>query len=238
MLFQEGFDVGTVLYPMLVVVGACLLGLVIWLFVILTRAKKEPDAQPVKQQFTDEPGHVPLYTLAIRRAGTEWEIYVKGLRANADTIYDSTTRKEALEALRVLARYARDRLQVKAEPMGVVPEVAPQISQARSELSSEVTPSTVEFDLRGVSRPTGPYDYPSASTGVPDMNLAQEIGEIVDELLAKTPSLQKHAVDLLSAQTEGINFVVDGAVYNEVEDIPIPEIRELIRKATREWERR
>ena len=223
MLFQEGVDVGAVLYPMLLVVGVCFLGLVIWLIIILTRTKKEPDAQAVKQQLTDEPGHIPPYILAIGRTGTEWEIYVKGLRATADTIYDSITRKEALEALRVLARYARDRLQVKADPITVMPEV---------------TPSAHEIGLTGVSRPTGSSDYSPSSPGMSDMNLAKEIGEIVDELLANTPSLQQHAVDLLNAQTEGINFVVDGAVYAEVEDIPNPEIRELIRRATKEWERR
>ena len=242
MLFQEGIDVGAVLFPMLLVVGVCFLGLVIWLIVILTRTKKEPDAQPESQQLTGAPGNIPPYILAVGRSGTEWEIYVKGLRAKADTTYDTTTRKEALEALRVLARYARDRLQVSTEGIRTMPEQAPQPTRVQSETPSEVRAPTAEIDLTSVSRTqaqaTGVTDYPPAPSGVTDMNLAREIGDIVDELLADSPSLQHHAVDLINAKTEGINFVVDGAVYNEVDDIPNPEIRELIRRATREWERR
>lgn len=242
MLFQEGRDVGAVLFPMLFVVGLFLLGLVIWLIYLLTQSKKEQDTQPVNQQQTSEPVKTAPYILAIGRTATEWEIFVNGQRANADTILDDTTRKEALDALRVLARYARGRLRVDGEAVRSVPESAPQTTQAQSKFSSEAGSPTVEINLTDASRTqtrlAGPTDYPSSSSGVRDMNLAQEISEIVDELLAKTPSLQDHAVDLINAQTDGINFVVDGAVYKEVEDIPNPDIRELIRKATQEWERR
>jgi hypothetical protein len=73
---------------------------------------------------------------------------------------------------------------------------------------------------------------------IPSMNLAQEIGEIVDEMLAQTPSLQGRAVSLTNAVGGGIAFAVDGKVYRELDQIPDPEIRELIRRATKEWERR
>jgi hypothetical protein len=232
MLFQEGVDVGKVIVPMLFVVGVCFLALVVWLIIILTRSKKPKDGQPAQPQQTYQSGNSPSHILAVGRFGTTWEIYVKGQRATADTVFDPMTRKEALEALRVLARFARSRLQVAAESKHVKQEI--QTPPAQPTIPEAVQPSTAEIDLTSAPHTQARL----ASSSVVDINLAREIGEIVDELLAETPSLQHHAVDLISAQTDGINFVVDGTVYKEVEDIPIPEIRELIRRATKEWERR
>jgi len=228
MQFQEGLDMGAVLFPMLIVVGLCFLGLIIWLIVILSRTRNKPDAQSVKQQLSEEQDETLPYILAIRRVGTEWEIYVKGQRANVfNTTYDSITRKEALEALRELARFVRDQLRERDAP-------------TRPDLSSDASPSTTGSTLFRISRTrprsTVSTDAPSPSPTVPVMNLKQEIGEIVHELLANTPSLQNHGVDLIDAQTGGINFVVDGVVYKEVDDIPNLEIRKLIRRATKEWE--
>jgi hypothetical protein len=243
MLFQEGFDVGNLLFPLLAVVGLCLLGLITWLTIILVRPKKAPDAQAMPLQSPDEQ-HKPVpFLLAIRRSVIDWDIYVKGQRANTPNMtLDVTTRKEVLEALRELARFARSHLQgnapampATAEPSSAVKPTQPAPSPGISAFSSGGLAGDVSL-----SRPriAGVTDSPASPSTVTGMNLAQEIGEIVDELLARTPSLQHHAVDLINAQTEGINFVVDGVVYNAVEDIPIPEIKELIRKATKEWERR
>jgi hypothetical protein len=232
MLFQEGIDAGKLIVPFLFVVGACFLALVAWLIILLTRSKKAPDEQPTQLQQTYQPSNTPSHILAVRRSGTAWEIYVKGQRVTASTVFDPLTRKEALEALRVLARFARSRLQVTAEPLHVKQEVTAAPTHIETPVSG--SSATPEIDLTDAPQPQARLT-PSSVAG---MNLAREIGEIVDELLAETPSLQHHAVDLISAQTEGINFVVDGTVYNEVEDIPIPEIRELIRKATKEWEHR
>jgi hypothetical protein len=243
MQFQEGFDIGTLLFPMLIVVGICFLGLVTWLIVIFTRTQKKPDAQFVKPQLSETKDGTLPYILAIRRSGSEWVIDVKGQRANAfNAPYDTATRKEALEALRELARFARDRLQDKAAPTQVTLEPLVGTTLPRPDLPSNALPATMGEPVSGTTRTrprsTGSTDVPSSSLTVPVLDLAREIGEIVDELLAKSPSLQNHAVVLINARTEGINFVVDGAAYKEVEDIPIPEIRELIRQATREWERR
>jgi hypothetical protein len=242
MLFQEGFDVGVILFPLLFVVGLCLLGLVIWLISILTKAKNEPSTQPVEPPTADDQSKAPPYILAVGQTGSEWEIFIKGRRVDADTSITNIERKEALDALRVLARYARDRLRVEAEPVHSIPESATQKTHTQSESISGLTSSAVDNTPASISQPQPhlgePADYPSPTTGIPGMNLAQEISEIVDEMLTNTPSLQNHAVDLLNAQANGIHFVVDGVVYKAVEDIPNPEIRDLIRKATKEWERR
>jgi hypothetical protein len=37
---------------------------------------------------------------------------------------------------------------------------------------------------------------------------------------------------------KGIRFAIDGKVYDDLSEIPSPEIRAVIRKATKEWERR
>ncbi len=243
MIFQEGFDMGAVLFPMLIVVGLCFLGLIIWLIIILSRTRNKPGAQSVKQQLSEEQDETLPYILAIRRVGTEWEIYVKGQRANAfNTTYDSITRKEALEALRELARFARDQLRGRDAPTRITPESSIETTLTRPDRSSDASPSTTGSTLFRISRTrprsTVSTDAPSPSPTVPVMNLKQEIGEIVHELLANTPSLQNHGVDLIDAQTGGINFAVDGVVYKEVDDIPNLEIRKLIRRATKEWESR
>ena len=75
-------------------------------------------------------------------------------------------------------------------------------------------------------------------TSLLTIDLAHEIGEILDEMMAHRPELQGHAVTLQNRPGRGIAFVVDGTIYDEMEEIPVPEIRTLIREATKEWERR
>jgi hypothetical protein len=78
----------------------------------------------------------------------------------------------------------------------------------------------------------------TSDAAMPFIDLAHEIGEIVDEMLPQRPSLRGHAVSLQNRPGHGIAFVVDGTIYQELTDIPNPDIQALIRDATKEWERR
>jgi hypothetical protein len=239
---QEGLDVGALIYPLLVVVGLCFIGLVAWLVIVLIRKRKRRETQPVKTESVVETMQRPQFTLAVGRSGSGWEIYVKGMPASADTVFDAVTRLEVLDGLKVLARYVRNRLEDGGAPQRAASQPAVKVEVSQTELPEGVAPPPAEISLTGESpgqmRSAGLTEYPAAPPPLTDMNLAQEIGEIVDELLSNTPELKGHAVDLINAQTAGINFVVDGIVYDAVEDIPNEEIQALIRRATREWELR
>lgn len=242
MLYQEGLDVGSLIFPLLIVSGICLIGLAIWVLLTLGKSKERSAPQSAEPHLADLQSIDPAFILAIRRSGTAWDIYVKGERATtANRHYDLATRKQALDALRQLARFARAYL--TAEGSVASTATSPPLKEPRSDVVSAKPPlsrgAVLTADTSaGRSSFLKPGESPAVAPAVSGMNLADEIGAIVDEMMANTPALQNHAVDLVNAQTEGINFVVDGVIYHSVEEIPQPEIQELIRKATREWERR
>ncbi len=70
------------------------------------------------------------------------------------------------------------------------------------------------------------------------IDLAKEIGDIVEEMLDQSPTLRRHSIRLQNVPGQGVAFVVDGIRYGELNDIPDPEAQTLIREATKEWERR
>ncbi len=73
---------------------------------------------------------------------------------------------------------------------------------------------------------------------LPMLDLAAEIEEIVREMQPAYPSLAQRAIRLQNAPGRGVRVVVDGIVYESVDDVPDADIQALIRAATREWERR
>ena len=228
---QQGLDITAWFLPFLIVIVLCIIGLTIWLTGTFSRTKNRSDAQkaqPVKQQFTNRANDAQPYVLAIRHSGTDWQIYVNGQLANTNWTYDSKTRNRVIEALRALLLFVRKQLHETVTLEFTTPETV-----------EKPTPVT---NVAGISRnqpaPVVPNEVPPVIPSTSVLDLAHEIGEIVDEMLAKSPTLQSHAVNLINAQTEGINFFVDGVIYNQVTDIPNAEIQELIRRATREWERR
>jgi hypothetical protein len=74
--------------------------------------------------------------------------------------------------------------------------------------------------------------------GMPTINLAEEIGDILDEMIKSSPELSGYSIGLINTPTGGVGFAVEGKVYHDLSEIPNPEIRALIRRATKEWERR
>ncbi|MBN2394691.1 MAG: hypothetical protein JXR84_28425 [Anaerolineae bacterium] len=78
----------------------------------------------------------------------------------------------------------------------------------------------------------------AAPTIMTALDLAREIGAIVAEMQMRIPSLAGRSIKLQNAPSGGVCFAIDGIVYADVNEIPNPEIRALIRAATKEWERR
>ncbi|MFP4395222.1 MAG: hypothetical protein ACLFTI_08165 [Anaerolineales bacterium] len=79
---------------------------------------------------------------------------------------------------------------------------------------------------------------PGISSMMPHIDLAREIGAIVDEMQAQVPQLHDRSIRLHNTASGGIQFAIDGIVYEDVNDIPNELVRKLIKAATREWERR
>lgn len=79
---------------------------------------------------------------------------------------------------------------------------------------------------------------PGLSSMMPRIDLAREIGAIVDEMQAQVPQLQDRSIHLHNTPSGGIQFTIDGVVYEDVNDIPDELVRKLIKAVTREWERR
>ena len=77
----------------------------------------------------------------------------------------------------------------------------------------------------------------SETTQISHGDTAKEIGQIVEDLQVRMPSLARHSIRLQNAAGGGVLFFVDGQLYQNLEDIPTLEIQALIRAATKQWER-
>jgi hypothetical protein len=232
----------------LVLLGLAIVAIVGWLVWIFTRSGgRRPSQNELPQSAvrvtaeapaTAQP-QVPVPFLALTRGIDGWEIYVRGQRyGSLDAVLDAQTRDEVMDAIRALARFAHDYVQ---RQRGAGRTVTPPESDGRANPPTRDTaPSPRSIPRSPTLSAVDPLQrrIPPSPALIPSINLAQEIGEIVDEMLAKTPSLQGHAVTLTSGAGGGIVFAVDGKLYRELDDIPHPEILELIREATKEWERR
>jgi hypothetical protein len=238
----------------LVILGLGIVSIVGWLVWVFTRpggrrsaggtagSRSEASPAPVAGESAvrhDQPTSPP-YVLAISRGTEGWDIYVHGQRyASLDAVPDPGTQAEVVDAIRNLARFAQDYIQRqrgesrasgKQTPISSTPVPAPRTTR-EPPVAAPTRADLSALDASG--RRTAP-----SSALTPSINLAQEIGDIVKEMLAATPSLQGHAVTLSSAAGGGVMFMVDGKVYHDIDSIPNPEIQALIRRATREWERR
>ncbi len=234
------------LLPMLILLGAGILaivGLLIWRSIRPKQPRRLPKAAQPRSGAQEQASRADWF-LALRRGQDRWEVYVDGRRYPTLTaVPDAEVRAEVVAALRALAGFARTYVQTQAHEQGS---------------STEATAAPVESrdDRRGTSQDLAPPDSATAAEAavtwseppsrrvaapagtVPAIDLAQEIGDILEEMKARNPALQSHSVHLANVPGGGIRFAVDGSLYHEIDEIPTPEIRDLIRQATREWERR
>jgi hypothetical protein len=263
MTVDNGDALASLLLPILILVGVGIVSIVVWLVWTFTRPDDEGSGEPAADapvragtpppasRATPSPPAAPASPdafLALRRSpGATWEVYVKGERyPTLEAVPDPDVQVEVVAALKALATFARDYIQhQKVGATKGAPSKARTSSPAKSPAQPRAAagapvrrgpspapevPSLRESQARASTAP--------GATLLPTIDFAQEIGEIVDELLAQTPALQSHSVRLLNSPQGGLNFAVDGVIYHEISDIPEPAIQALIRQATKEWERR
>jgi hypothetical protein len=228
----------SMLLPFLILVGIGIVGVVVWLVWMLNRSKApKPEigtrAPPPVPQVE---GDVPL--LVVRRSNFgNWELYVSGQRVRRMAAITNPEEREAfVSALRFLFTFAKG---------------GASSDESASPSPDLDTSQSGRLGAAGAAEPPSPtprvpvaerrerYSRASSPEGAAlTVNLVQEIGDILEEMIAASPEMTGHSIGLINAPTGGIGFAVDGKVYHDLREIPNQEIRALIRKATQEWERR
>lgn len=129
----------------------------------------------------------------------------------------------------------------KAQPAIVQPPFTPQplpAVEAAFLASIQAKPVAVEppqpqcRGLFGRSKPA-----PEAETLLPPLNLAGQINEIAQARLRYSPLATTTKLEITSDPGGGIQINVNGMVYHGPDDIPHPEVKELIKASIKEWER-
>jgi hypothetical protein len=219
------------LLPVLILLVVGIVVIAVWLIWAATRSRGDTNVRvranagpedAGSRRATGESDRTADFLSIRRRARGEWEIHVEGRPyTTLEAVPNLQKRAEILSAFGALAAFTGDQ---HPSPLSPGEQVLANAERARLPIAARAAPS--------------PGRRGAPDTALPTIDLAREIQEILDEMLARHPSLQGHAVTLQNRPGYGIAFVVDGAIHQEIADIPNPEIRTLIRDATKEWERR
>lgn len=84
------------------------------------------------------------------------------------------------------------------------------------------------------SRPKPPAESPSV--GLPILNIASQIHELVQQELQQFPELQGRELTIRQNPDSGLLIMVDGQQYEDVAEISDPQIRMVIKNAIKKWE--
>ncbi len=224
----NGDQLSELLLPVLIILGIGIAAIVGWLVWTLTRPKGRTTSDATEAPAVTNSVSTPCFVGIKRGSQGGWEITVEGQAyPRLDAVPNPDTRAQVTNAIGALATFAGYAQQPSDPPAAAQPpDVRIGVTRdPRSSARARVPAAAAVAPVRG-----------GAATLAID--LAREIGEIIDEMMAQRPDLHGHAVTLQNRAGHGIAFVVDGTVYQEIPDIPTPEIQALIRDATKEWERR
>ncbi|MFP4343889.1 MAG: hypothetical protein ACLFU8_04250 [Anaerolineales bacterium] len=224
------------LLPALILVGLGIMGIAGGLIVYLTRgsgggSKPTGSAVPKPSRSVGN-----AFLMVDRNDRGIWEVFVNGVSYRTlEAVPEEEERQRVIEAVRLLAAFSRQYLEKqkreKSQPKRVQ-AAARQLTPAPPGERLTIPRSTPERESPTVLRPAAP---PSL---LPQINFAQEVGEIVEDLQRRRPSLAARAIMLRNAPDGEIDFIIDGVVYRRPDDIPDLEIQALIREAIHIWEER
>ena len=237
---MNGDALGTLLPFLLGLVLLAIVALSAWLALTLTRRSSETrEGRGEGKLSLSAPSDGALVRLYRDEHGL-WVVEVRGRPYRDLTeVEDAALRDEVLEGIRYLAAFgkryaAQQREQAKGERAApAVPEAAPA---GRTEVKPKLELVYGDRQARQARRPAMRPSRPP--TLLPQIDLAREIGDILEEMQAAHPALRERTIRLQNSPEGGVLFVVDGLLYEAVEAIPDGEVRALIRAATRAWEER
>ena len=224
---MEGFPVGLAFVFVLIAI----VGLTAWLAIVINRRgnkRHQPDV--------GTPGRVKSvsrfadakFNVLCARLNEEglWEVLVYGVPYRTlDAVPDAAAQQQVVDALKILAAFSRDYIRKRRSP--ATPTASPP--------TAEQLKPHFSLGMPGERRPKLSAAPPAF---MPRINLAKEIGEILEELQARDPSLARRSIHLRNVPGGGVLFIVDGVTYTARDEIPDLEVQALIRAATKEWERR
>lgn len=221
----------SLLLPILIIL---ILGIVVlsgWLVWVFTRRRNRQAAAAGLGTPSSTPSTTgPLYLLGVKRGddGGAWEVHVQGIRyPSLAAVPDQRIRDDVKLAMAQVAGFIGEAAHPAAG--GTDGGSAPVRAEIPAGASATAATPPADATSRRASTPGGM---------MPVIDFAHEITEIIEELQAASPELQTHAVSLQNVPGGGINFLVDGHIYADIMEVPYPDMQALIRRATREWERR
>jgi hypothetical protein len=120
-----------------------------------------------------------------------------------------------------------------AEPEPIIPKPPPEAEAAflaslREQAIQPETPSS-----RGLFGRTKTASQPI----LPGLNLADEINKIVQARLVASPLAATTKLEITSDLGGGIRIKVNEKIYASPDDIPDPDVKELIKASIKQWER-
>lgn len=142
----------------------------------------------------------------------------------------------------------------RAEKTGGFPLAAEQPSEPLMPISSENTTVATPSPITGSASPTiaskpGHFPRPLRNEGtekpaavpaqkpVPRLSIVEQIDEVLQEMLGAS-ELAGRAIRLAEDPASGVVVRVGAEQYGDIDAIPDPAVRAIIRKAVAEWEQR
>jgi hypothetical protein len=125
----------------------------------------------------------------------------------------------------------------------------PKPPESSQPVSTPKPPPQAEADLLTSLQQPAPLEQPPPRGGLfgrsrsgpeptlPGLNLADEINKIVQTRLLTSPLAATTDLEITSNLSGGIRIRVNDQVYSGPDEIPDPEVRDLIKAAIKQWER-
>ncbi len=219
-------------------------GLGIWLFDYVrsggkrnTKDRRSPPADSSAEAVTLAPtGEQEL--LRVSRMEGEVVVLVQGQRyRHLREIEDPQAGREAIEALKATLAFAEGWLPSprRDSEMSAVPAV-PAVAAVDEDAFLE---QLRQPDLFSLAEPSGLFGRKRKRTPstplTPLLTPADEINDLLQQLLRKRPDLDRYKVTLTTGEDGGLCIHVGAQTFAAVDDVPDLEVRSLIQDAIREW---
>jgi hypothetical protein len=210
--------------------------------------KADPGTQ--QREAKGEPGDVLLMRVWQDRSGV---LVVEAEGQRYRRLYDIRDKAVGLQVLNTIDRlgtFAKGQVaqMSPAEPEAAPKQTSPVVSPVPEEPAGDPTPRVFEY-IEQPDEPTArksrisadpvPFRAPSkAKDRAITLDLAQEIEQLLQARLARSPEFSRRYIHVATATDGGLCFDVDGVRYARLEEITDHEVQALIKAAISDWEAR